>query len=277
MSNPTISRDLLGKIVDEVFDGAIEDASVIEEIYAAITRHESLSPLPQVVGHETCDRCQGNGEIVTDWERYKHPHEGDKGDEAVAECPDCGGEGIIDHPAAQPAPSDQTVGDNQPRYTTKRLHDEIAKARAYGMETAAAMCVARAAEYDASFDDSHYKSETLAGSAALNAIALKIREQISSPAPVEHVVGTWRPIAEADRTITEVEEFPEADLTLRMSDRYWVRDDDGRIYEAAWSEGNNGGRDFWWDFEGESPVDPVEFMPHPLDQRFATATEGSGE
>lgn len=89
--------------------------------------------------------------------------------------------------------------------------------------------------------------------------------------PEAGLAGTWRPIAEADRTITEVEEFPEADLTLRMSDRYWVRDDDGRIYEAAWSEGNNGARDFWWDFEGESPVDPVEFMPHPLDPRFAKA------
>jgi hypothetical protein len=44
---------------------------------------------------ETCERCQGNGEIVTDWERYRHPHEGDKGDEAVAECPDCNGEGTI--------------------------------------------------------------------------------------------------------------------------------------------------------------------------------------
>ncbi|NTA79935.1 hypothetical protein G6L13_05480 [Agrobacterium tumefaciens] len=46
---------------------------------------------------ETCKRCQGNGEIVTDWDRYKRPHEGDIGDEAVAECPDCGGEGIIDN------------------------------------------------------------------------------------------------------------------------------------------------------------------------------------
>lgn len=36
-----ISRELLGKIVDEVFDGAIEDASVIEDIYAAIKRHEA--------------------------------------------------------------------------------------------------------------------------------------------------------------------------------------------------------------------------------------------
>lgn len=40
-----------------------------------------------------CERCQGNGEIVTDWERYRHPREGDKGDEAVAECPDCFGTG----------------------------------------------------------------------------------------------------------------------------------------------------------------------------------------
>jgi hypothetical protein len=44
---------------------------------------------------ETCERCQGNGEIVTDWERYRHPHENDVGDEAVAECPDCNGEGEI--------------------------------------------------------------------------------------------------------------------------------------------------------------------------------------
>ncbi|MCL6653537.1 hypothetical protein A6R70_14695 [Agrobacterium rubi] len=31
----------MGKIVDEVFDGAIEDSSVIEEIYACIKRHEA--------------------------------------------------------------------------------------------------------------------------------------------------------------------------------------------------------------------------------------------
>jgi hypothetical protein len=43
-----------------------------------------------------CERCQGNGEIVTDWGRYLKPHAGDAGDEAVTECPDCGGEGIID-------------------------------------------------------------------------------------------------------------------------------------------------------------------------------------
>ena len=46
----------------------------------------------------TCERCHGNGEIVTDWDRYLSPQKGDIGDEAVAECPDCGGEGIIDNP-----------------------------------------------------------------------------------------------------------------------------------------------------------------------------------
>ena len=65
------------------------------EIEADVTAAElgvNAEPAPP----ETCERCQGNGEIVTDWERYRHPHPGDKGDEAVAECPDCGGEGIID-------------------------------------------------------------------------------------------------------------------------------------------------------------------------------------
>ena len=46
-----------------------------------------------------CERCQGNGEIVTDWERYLHPHDGDAGDEAVAECSDCDGTGSVSQPA----------------------------------------------------------------------------------------------------------------------------------------------------------------------------------
>lgn len=37
-TNNEIPRDLLGKIIDEVFDGAIEDASVIEDIYRVIAR-----------------------------------------------------------------------------------------------------------------------------------------------------------------------------------------------------------------------------------------------
>lgn len=40
-----------------------------------------------------CERCQGNGEIVTDWDRYLQPLPEDIGDEAVAECPDCDGRG----------------------------------------------------------------------------------------------------------------------------------------------------------------------------------------
>lgn len=56
---------------------------------------------------ETCQRCQGNGEIVTDWDRYMRGNEDENGNEAVAECPDCGGEGIID---ATPAP--QTRADS---------------------------------------------------------------------------------------------------------------------------------------------------------------------
>lgn len=39
-----ISRELMGKIVDDVFDGAIEDARVIEEIYAVIKTHEMTTP-----------------------------------------------------------------------------------------------------------------------------------------------------------------------------------------------------------------------------------------
>ncbi|TQN55356.1 DUF551 domain-containing protein [Agrobacterium tumefaciens] len=46
-SETAISRELMGKIVDEVFDGAIEDTSVIEEIYAVIKREEAaLSKVP---------------------------------------------------------------------------------------------------------------------------------------------------------------------------------------------------------------------------------------
>lgn len=40
-NTPGISRELMGKIVDEVFGGAIEDCSVIEEIYAVIKHHEA--------------------------------------------------------------------------------------------------------------------------------------------------------------------------------------------------------------------------------------------
>jgi hypothetical protein len=50
-----------------------------------------------------CERCQGNGEIVTDWDRYLNAKPGDKGDEAVVECPDCGGTGV--RQPASPSPT----------------------------------------------------------------------------------------------------------------------------------------------------------------------------
>ncbi|EXL08570.1 hypothetical protein BG46_01330 [Brucella anthropi] len=74
----------------------------------------------------------------------------------------------------------------------------------------------------------------------------------------------WRPISEADRSITFEQTFNVGEgetMTIRNSDQYWVRDDDGRIYEATWSDDKGG---YWWDITGESPVDPIQFMPHPL-------------
>lgn len=46
---PEIPRDLLAQVVDEVFDGAIEDATVIEDIYRVIAR--SVAP-PRTGGLE---------------------------------------------------------------------------------------------------------------------------------------------------------------------------------------------------------------------------------
>lgn len=74
----------------------------------------------------------------------------------------------------------------------------------------------------------------------------------------------WRPISEADKAITFEDTFDLGEgktMTIRNSDKYWVRDADGRIFEATWSDHKDG---YWWDIEGESPVDPVEYMPHPL-------------
>jgi hypothetical protein len=98
---------------------------------------------------------------------------------------------------------------------------------------------------------------------------------IAISAPLPHLAKPvdgerWLPINQADREITDVQDFSEVGVILRNSDPYWVRDEDGRIYEAVWTDDKEG---YWWDLEGESPVDPVEFMPHPLDRRFTTAME----
>lgn len=49
---------------------------------------------------ETCRRCQGNGEIVTDWDSYLHPVNLAAEENSVAECPDCDGEGMTERPNA---------------------------------------------------------------------------------------------------------------------------------------------------------------------------------
>lgn len=51
---------------------------------------------------ESCNRCQGNGEIVLDWETYLHPPNLAAEEGSVAECPDCNGEGVI-HAVSTPS------------------------------------------------------------------------------------------------------------------------------------------------------------------------------
>lgn len=44
---------------------------------------------------EMCRVCQGNGEIVADWEKYLHGSEADQED-AVVDCLECDGAGYIE-------------------------------------------------------------------------------------------------------------------------------------------------------------------------------------
>ncbi|WP_192798927.1 hypothetical protein [Brucella anthropi] len=86
----------------------------------------------------------------------------------------------------------------------------------------------------------------------------------------------WRPISEADKSITFEQTYDLGggkSMTIRNSDHYWVRDANGRVYEATWSDHKDG---YWWDLEGESPVDPVEYMPHPLSRLSAPSQEVTG-
>ena len=82
----------------------------------------------------------------------------------------------------------------------------------------------------------------------------------------------WLPISQADITITDVRTFSAIGVTIRNSDTYWVRDDDGRVYEACWTDHRSG---YWWDLAAESPVNPVEFMPHPFEKRFSQPEGGT--
>ena len=54
---PAMSRELMALIVDEVFDGAIEDTRVIEEIYAVIKRHEASPPAKLSAAAEAIEKA----------------------------------------------------------------------------------------------------------------------------------------------------------------------------------------------------------------------------
>lgn len=44
----------------------------------------------------SCKPCAGNGEVVTDWDRYLGaPEPGDQGGEGTTDCPTCGGHGSL--------------------------------------------------------------------------------------------------------------------------------------------------------------------------------------
>lgn len=73
---------------------------VFKTLLAALSALPAPAPARE---NKPCETCQGNGEVVTDWDRYQDPHSGDKGDEAVAPCPDCDGTGE----AAPPPPQAQ--------------------------------------------------------------------------------------------------------------------------------------------------------------------------
>jgi len=88
--------------------------------------------------------------------------------------------------------------------------------------------------------------------------------------PVQHL--RWLPIERADKSVDRIYDLPGMPRPISNSEEYWCRDADGRVFLATWAD--DGKRAYWWDLDGESPVDPIEFMPHPLDTRFTT-TEGS--
>lgn len=93
----------------------------------------------------------------------------------------------------------------------------------------------------------------------------------ADPAPHTHMKG-WLPIEQADKGIAYIHAL--GPIKVGNSYPIWARDADGRVFECLWAD--DGKRAYWWDSEAESPVDPVEFMPHPLDPRFDT-TEGSAD
>lgn len=69
----------------------------------------------------------------------------------------------------------------------------------------------------------------------------------------------WLPIETAPRECPvdrSVHSSPRAWTTETM----WVRDASGRVFEAWFVEFGS----YWWDADGETTCDPVEWMPHPM-------------
>lgn len=58
-----------------------------------------------------CERCQGNGELVTDWDRYMKGDMDASGEEYVEPCPDCEGEGHRTRPASPEASPSLGMGE----------------------------------------------------------------------------------------------------------------------------------------------------------------------
>jgi hypothetical protein len=87
-----ISRVLLGKIVDEVFGGAVEDARVIEEIYAVIKREDAAPPVAEPV---CCGKPVhvGSPEAYTleCCEKFIHSAPSVAAKAAKTKCKNCGG------------------------------------------------------------------------------------------------------------------------------------------------------------------------------------------
>lgn len=136
----------LGAAHERQSEVAADLASVMVQGFAAIaTRLREHAAAPKDDRTETCVKCCGNGEIVTDWEEYLSPPEGAPADHATADCPACDGIGKVHPVYTNPAPSSELLevaealipiarkdtrlgkaGDNL-RKALNRLEDAIAK------------------------------------------------------------------------------------------------------------------------------------------------------
>lgn len=126
-------RERAAQIADAELVDTFEDSPEVDGICNSVVREIAKSiralstPAARMVageGEADCERCQGNGEIVTNWDRYMHGHDGDKGDEAVAECPDCNGTGKVEAhpPAAEPVGLRDAVEGIDDDYMTSEKH-----------------------------------------------------------------------------------------------------------------------------------------------------------